>query len=160
MGVSHKCAAAHFYIVLMYYIWVTTLFLFIVVAVLSGIFRLVIYILRKDLSVKWHHLCWYLSTIKYTRFLNFNTCGLGLWCLTPLPTIFQWRFYWWRKPEYPDKTTDLTQVTDKQNQIISYREHPAISGIQTHSFSCDSPLLHRYTCSCQSNNHAVTTTEF
>jgi hypothetical protein len=22
------------------------------------------------------------------------------------------QFYWWRKPEYPEKTTDLSQVTD------------------------------------------------
>ena len=45
--------------------------------------------------------------------------GLGLlclWCLTPLATIFQ--FYWWRKPEYPVKTIDISQVTDKLCHII------------------------------------------
>jgi hypothetical protein len=27
------------------------------------------------------------------------------------------QFYWWRKLEYPEKTTDLSQVTDKLNVV-------------------------------------------
>ena len=69
--------------------------------------------------------------------------GLGLECLTPLSTVFELyhammlvSFYWWRTQEYPEKTTDLSQVTDKLYLIMLHQAHLAMSEIRFH-FSGD-----------------------
>jgi len=49
--------------------------------------------------------------------LSHNFVVSGIMVINPFSTIFQvysgGQFYWWKKPVYPEKTTDLSQVTGK-----------------------------------------------
>ena len=65
----------------------------------------------------------------------------GVWCLTPLSTIFQLyhegQFYCWRTPEYPEKTSDLLQVTENFYHIMLYGIILSMNRVRTRNIRGD-----------------------
>jgi hypothetical protein len=67
-------------------------------------------------------------------------------------SVISWRFYWWGKPKYTEKTFDLLQVTDKRIESTSPRAGFELTTLV--EIGTD------YIGSYKSNYHTITSTDF
>ena len=84
-------------------------------------------------------------------------CLFVWWCFSATFTnisVILWRsVYWWRKPENPENTTDLSQVTDKLYHIMLYT-----SPWSRFELTTSVVIGTDYIGSCKTNYHTITAT--
>jgi hypothetical protein len=110
----------------------------------------------RESTSRTHSSDWGTIKVIHSRMGCLMGVGVVLWCSTPLLTIFQLyrggHFTGGGKREYPEKTTDLSQVTNNLYHILLHRVHLAWAGFEL------TTLVAICTGSCKSNYHTITTT--
>jgi hypothetical protein len=76
---------------------------------------------------------YFFSVILYAIFASYFAGVMVRLMLTLTPIVCGSQFYWWRKLEYPEKTTHLLQVTDKL-------DHNVVSSIYCHELNSNTQL--------------------
>jgi hypothetical protein len=123
--------------------------------IIGLLFQVLSYYNGAKYLTNWNFLtCWSLYQMKYRDDLS---CGKYFFYYSRI-IVFTWLYdistsiHWliWRKPEYPGKTTDLSQVTDK------FLSHNVVSSTSRHGRGSNSQLYLRWGLIVQASHSTLT----